>query len=304
MTEAGPSDGDTVSLAELREETQARLASAGLDNARVEAVWLLEEATGFDPAEQALEATRPVTVGQVGRLDAMVARRVGGEPLQYVLGRWAFRRLDLATDARALIPRPETEAVVEVALGELDRAIDAGRRTPLAVDLGTGTGAIALSLVVERARVQVIATDRSADAVALARANLAGVGPGAERVRLAEGSWWGALDPQLEGSFDLVVSNPPYVPDHVALPSVVDDWEPTGALRAGHDGLDDLRVIVAGAASWLRPGGALVVEIGDEQGSAVGALAAEAGLVDVAVHPDLSGRDRALAARRASTPEG
>ena len=300
---AGPSDagpaGPTMSLAELRAATQARLASAGLDNARVEAVWLLEEATGLDPAEQALEAVRPVTVGQVGRLDAMVARRVGGEPLQYVLGRWAFRKLDLATDARALIPRPETEAVVEVALGELDRAIDAGRRTPLAVDLGTGTGAIALSLVAERSRVQVIATERSSDAMALARANLAGLGAGAERVRLAEGSWWEALDPTLEGSVDLVVSNPPYVPDDAPLPPTVADWEPTAALRAGTDGLDDLRLIIAGAARWLRPGGALVVEIGDDQGVAAAALAQEVGLGDVAVHPDLAGRDRTLAARRA-----
>lgn len=300
----GEGEGATISFAELRSETQERLTSAGVGNPRAEAVWLLEEVTGLDPAELALAAAQPATVRQVGRLNAMVARRLAGEPLQYVLGSWAFRRLDLATDARALIPRPETEMVVEVALGELDRVIDAGRRAPVAVDLGTGTGAIALSLVSERQRVQVVATDRSADALALARANLAGLGAGAERVRLVEGAWWEALDPSIKGSIDLVVSNPPYVPDDAPLPPVVEAWEPVGALRAGPDGLDDLRVIIGEAAHWLRPGGALVVEIGDEQGASVAALAGDAGLFDVAVHRDLSGRDRVLSARRRSTPNG
>lgn len=291
--------GDTVSLGELRSETEHRLVAAGISNATNEASWVLEEVTGLDRLELASAEQQSATMRQVAKLDSMVGRRVAGEPLQYVLGRWSFRHLDLAVDARALIPRPETEAVVEVALAELDRVISGGRRAPLAVDLGTGTGAIALSLVAERPRMQVVATDASDDALALARANLAGIGSPAQRVRMVAGSWWEALNPELEGTIDLVVSNPPYIADGVALEPVVQDWEPMGALRSGADGLDDLRVIIAGATTWLRPGGALVLEIGDTQGEVVCELARTAGLDDVELHDDLTGRIRALSARRA-----
>ncbi|MBP9620065.1 MAG: peptide chain release factor N(5)-glutamine methyltransferase [Candidatus Microthrix parvicella] len=295
----GP-EGDTTSLGELLAETGQRLASAGLGNAANEAAWMLEEVSGLDRAELALAHRDPVTVRQVARLEAMVARRSSGEPLQYVLGRWSFRRLDLATDARALIPRPETEMVVEVALAHLDRIVADGVRAPLVVDLGTGTGAIALSLVAERPGVRVVATDASDDALSVARANLAGVGSPARRVRVAAGSWWDALEPDLAGTIDLVVSNPPYVPDAAPLPRVVEGWEPTEALRAGADGLNDLRVIIGGAPTWLRSGGVLVVEMGDTQGEEVSGLARRAGLVDVALHDDLTGRPRALSASNQS----
>ncbi|MEZ5380350.1 MAG: peptide chain release factor N(5)-glutamine methyltransferase [Microthrixaceae bacterium] len=295
---APPPEGDTVSLEQLLAETRGRLAGMAVENAAAEAAWILAEVTGLPVAELALAQDKPATVRQVARLDSLVARRLAGEPLQYVLGSWGFRGLDLAVDARALIPRPETEAVVEVALGELDRLVDEGRREPLAVDLGTGTGAIGLSLAAERPRVRVIATDVSADALALARANLAGLGQGAQRVRLVHGRWWQALDPSLAGSIDLVVSNPPYVPDGAPLPEQVAAWEPEGALRAGPDGLADLRVIVSGAHRWLAPRGALVVEMGEEQGAALMAMADEAGLVDAAVRPDLAGRPRAMVARQ------
>ncbi|MEZ5373345.1 MAG: peptide chain release factor N(5)-glutamine methyltransferase [Microthrixaceae bacterium] len=293
----GP-DGDTLALGELLADGERRLSSAGVANAANEARWILEEVTGLDGLELASADGRPATVRQVARVDELVGRRAAGEPLQYVLGHWQFRRLDLAVDRRALIPRPETEEVVELALAELDRVVGAGNGPSLAVDLGTGTGAIALSLATERPRTSVVATDLSEDALALARANLAGVGSPARRVSLALGAWWDALGADLAGSIDLVVSNPPYIPDETALDPVVQDWEPEGALRSGPDGLDDLRTIVAGAPRWLRPGGALVVEIGDTQGDAVGALAGSAGLVEVAVHDDLAGRPRALSARR------
>jgi release factor glutamine methyltransferase len=199
-------------------------------------------------------------------------------------------------DRRVLIPRPETECVVEVAL-DLARS----RGVPLVVaDLGTGSGAIALALADELPRhgVTVWATDASPDALDVARANLAGLGRAAANVRLAQGSWFGALPAELRGRLDIVVSNPPYVADDEPVDEAVAEWEPVGAVRGGPDGLDALRAIVAAAPAWLRPGGALVCELGAAQGAAAQALATSAGLTDVRVHPDLAGRDRVLTACR------
>jgi release factor glutamine methyltransferase len=236
----------------------------------------------------------------------IIERRASGEPLQYALGSWGFRRLDLMVDRRVLIPRPETEVVVEIALGELEtlangsdgEAGPARHRVPRAVDLGTGSGAIALSLAVEAPRVEVWATDASADALAVARANLAGVGGrAAPRVSLAEGSWFDALPADLMGTIDLVVSNPPYVAADEDLPSEVADWEPMAALRAGPSGLEHLVDIVGAAPSWLRRPGVLVVELAPHQAEAMTASARHAGFADVRIEPDLVGRDRVLVAR-------
>jgi release factor glutamine methyltransferase len=168
----------------------------------------------------------------------------------------------------------------------------------LAADLGTGSGAIALTLAAERwPDIEVWATDVSADALAVARANLAGLGRRAAVVRLAEGSWFGALPDDLRGRLHLVVSNPPYVAASDPLPAEVADWEPAGALVAGPTGLESIERILADAPGWLVGDGALVLEIGETQGDAVVALARAAGFSDVAVHPDLAGRPRALVAR-------
>jgi release factor glutamine methyltransferase len=148
-------------------------------------------------------------------------------------------------------------------------------------------------------RVEVWATDVSDDALDVARANLAGLGRKASAITLVAGSWWEALPADLRGTFDLVVSNPPYVADDDEIDDSVRHWEPPGALFAGPDGLRDIREIVAGATTWLRPGGWLVVEIGAAQGDAVRALAVGAGLVEVEVGADLAGRPRYLVARRA-----
>jgi len=236
------------------------------------------------------EACSPRTALTEKRYEAMVARRAAGEPLQYVLGSWGFRTLDLLVDRRVLIPRPETEWVVEQALRRLPADVEC-----IALDLGTGSGAIALSIAVERPRARVVATDSSPDALAVARANLAGIGRAGTRVELREGDWWAAVGDE---QFDLVIANPPYVAVDDELPAEVADWEPMGALVPGQTGLEALAVIIAGAASHLRPGGWLVCEIGETQGSAVRALAADAGLVDVDVLPDLNGRDRVLVAGR------
>lgn len=255
----------------------------------------MERASGYEGAEYHLALDRPATVRGVAQLDGMLARRSAGEPLQYVVGRWGFRTLDLFVDRRVLIPRPETEAVVGHALDELDRM---GTGPLVAADLGTGSGAIALSIVAERAGVQVWATDDSAAALAVAGANLAGIGRPATRVRLAEGSWYGALPRELRGRLALVVSNPPYVAEGDELPPVVRDWEPAAALVAGPTGLEAVEAVVRGAPEWLAPGGALVVEIAPHQAAAAVAVATGAGLTDAEVRPDLAGRPRALVARR------
>ena len=294
----------TLPWRQLRVESIARLEAAGIDDPGQEVRWIEERASGRSTAELQAALDEPATVREVAFVDQMVARRAAGEPLQYVLGRWGFRTLDLMVDRRCLIPRPETEVVAGLALDALaarDRRVagtPAAEATPVAVDLGTGSGAIALSLAAERwPHVEVWATDASADALAVARANLAGLGRRAGVVRLVEGDWFEALPDELRGRVDVVVSNPPYVADGDELPPDVADWEPVGALRAGPEGLDDIRRIVAGAPTWLTPGGVLVVEIGETQGDAVLALARAAGFETASVEPDLAGRPRALVAQ-------
>jgi release factor glutamine methyltransferase len=273
-----------LTWAAIRQETAQRLASAGLPSPEADARWLVEEA--------AADVEGPVTTRALAHLDAMVARREAGEPLQYVLGRWAFRFLDLLVDRRVLIPRPETEVVAGVAIAEL-RALK-GR---LAVDLGTGSGAIALALASEVPAATVWAVDRSAPALQVATANVAGLGRAGARVRLVEGDWFAGLPEELRGVVDVVVANPPYVADGDDLPEEVAAWEPTEALRAGPDGLDDLRRIVAEAPVWLRGPGTLVLEVAPAQAATVAALATAAGFDHAEVAPDLTGRDRVVIAR-------
>jgi len=285
----GAADTDTTSWAELHAQTVERLRAAGIGNADQEARWIVERAAG-DPYR--VVAEHAVTVRSHHHWRLMVERGEAGEPLQYVLERWPFRRLELFVDRRVLIPRPETEVVVETVLAEHARV-----GGPV-VDLGTGSGAIALSVVVERPGTEVWGVERSPAALAVARANCTGLGRKAATVRLVEGSWFAALPEELRGEVGVVASNPPYVPDGAALPDDVEQWEPREALRAGDDGLADIRVIVAEAVEWLAPGGALVVEHGDDQGAEVRALAASAGFTEIRTGTDLTGRERYLVARR------
>lgn len=280
------------SWADLYDDVRRRLGSA------TEARWIIEEASGERfgadvgmPPEKVLR-----------RLADMVDRRLAGEPLQYVLGRWGFRDLDLMVDPRVLIPRPETEQIVEATLVELDR-LRPERPGPLTVvDLGTGSGAVALSLAAERTGVEVWATDCSADSLAVARANLSGLaGRAATRVRLAEGDWWDALPAGLRGEVDLVVSNPPYVSsaEMAHLDPVVGDWEPRAALEAGPDGTEALQYLILSAPGWLRPGGTLVLEMAPHHGGRLTDTALRAGFPEVFLVEDLAGRDRGLVARGA-----
>jgi len=259
--------------------------------------WLVEEAAGSAWPAALDEA---VTARGAAWFDERLGRRAAGEPLQYVLGHWSFRTLDVLVDRRVLIPRPETEITVEVALSELDRIRAASRPVSTVVDLGTGSGVIALSLASERPGVRVWATDASTDALDVARANVAGMaGSAATRIRIVEGRWWAALPDGFAGTIDLVVSNPPYVSsaEMTRLDSVVADWEPVRALCAGPTGLEDIAEIVGGALRWVRPGGAVVVEIAPHHADRVVDLARGAGLVGAEVRPDLTGRPRVLVAR-------
>jgi release factor glutamine methyltransferase len=262
----------------------------------IEARRIVERASGRDGPDWLLTLDEAVPKRALSSFDDMVERRAAGEPLQYVLRRWGFRTLDLLVDQRVLIPRPETEVVVEVAIREL-RRVDA--RRPLVADLGTGSGAIALSIAAEVPTARVWATDVSEDALAVARANLAGIGsPAAVRVRMASGRWFDALPGALRGQFDVVVTNPPYVASDEALPPEVADWEPPSALVAGPRGTEAIAEIVAGAGTWLAPRGAVVVEIAPHQAEGATELARHAGFGEVEIRPDLTGRARVLVARR------
>ncbi len=283
----------TVSWGELLAETETRLTQGAIDDASVSARRIVEEASGFEDAELNSGLHEPATVRGVAKLDAMVARRLTGEPLQYVLGRWAFRTLDLMVDKRVLIPRPETEEVAGWALDELS---DVRSGPAIAVDLGTGSGAIGLSILAEAPDVDVWLTDVSTDALAVARANLVGLSLSAARGRVAHGSWFDALPDELAGTIDLVVSNPPYVPDSAELDATVADWEPPSALFAGPDGRDDLDALAAQVTRWLKPGGAFVVELSPEQAEGFAAHL-EPAFDNVRIRHDLSGRARAVVAR-------
>lgn len=263
---------------------------------RPQARWLCETACGLEGDEFFAELDQPATERMVAQLDAMVARYRAGEPLAYVMGHWSFRTIDLMVDRRVLIPRPETEMVAGRAI-ELARTFTSTR---LVVDLGTGSGAIGLSLAAELplTGTEIWMTDQSQDAINVARANAVGLGRAAANVRVVQGSWFEALPDEMRGSIDVAVSNPPYIAqgDNEVADSVL-EWEPHSALFAGDDGLDDVRVISREARQWLRPGGWLILEIGYRQGDGVQQLLEADGFVDVAIRNDLTGRPRIAEAR-------
>ncbi len=295
---------------DARLDATRALEAAGLENAEREAHWMVELVSGYEGPELLLADDEAATAGARAQLELMVQRRSAGEPLQHVLGRWSFLGLDLLVDRRVLVPRPETEVVAELAIEEAERL--GGRRgtgdpwaasvtTYPVVDLGTGSGAIALALATELPDAAVWATDVSEDALAVARANLAGVGSAATRVRLVQGSWFAALPPELRGAVRLVVSNPPYLAEAelATIDAVVADWEPRHALVSGPTGFEALDAIISEAPDWLAPASsALVCELAPHQASAALERAREAGFTDVEIRRDLAGRERALVARR------
>ncbi len=288
----------TIQWATLLSETKQLLESSGVsENPRQEAKWILEEVTGTSGAEFVDAMDGCATVRGVAQLDAMVARRTSGEPIQYVLGHWAFRNLDLLVDQRVLIPRPETEVVAGLAIDEIDRL---EKPQASVVDLGTGSGAIGLAIATERPGTHVVLTDRSEAALAVARANLAGLGRSGRSVTIQCGEWFAALPESQRGTVDLIVSNPPYIAHHEALDPSVVDWEPEMALRSNDDGFDDLRLIVRESMDWLTTNGVLVLEMAPGQTASVAELAEQVGF-DAEVYRDVAGLERAVVARRTET---
>lgn len=291
MPDATDRNDGTVTWRTLLADTAAVLGG------RHQARWMCEVASGLDGRDFTDALDEPAMQRMVAHLDAMLARWRDGEPLQYVLGSWQFRRIELMVDPRVLIPRPETEWVCETALA-IAQTLAAPRTI---VDLGTGSGAIGLSLAAELpiGTTTVWLVDVSPDALDVARANLAGVGRVASAVQVVEGSWFDCLPKSLRGNLDLVVANPPYIAecDQQVEPSVR-RWEPHIALFSGPDGLDDIRAITVAAPHWLRAGGWLVMEIGHEQGGAVVQLLRANGFVQIEIRPDLAGRDRIAVAQR------
>jgi len=276
-----------VTLGDALARATSRLAAAGVDSARLESELLLARAC--DDCARALlyaELDRELTDEQLDAFEANVARRVKREPLAYILGEWGFRRLTLKTDRRALIPRPETEVVVERALQHL-RGID----RPRVLDVGTGTGAIALAIADEVRDAHVTAIDVSPDALALARENLE-LAEINGRVRLVEHDITFGLG---NADFDLVVSNPPYVePDELkTLQPEVRDWEPHVALVAA----GATAKLAEASREALRPGGWLVLETAAGAGERVERVLTELGFEDVTITPDLAGRDRVAEGR-------
>ena len=292
-----PGEAATVPWKDLLAEARRRLAvSVAVETPEVDARRIVEAATGAAPAEFDRVLSEPATTLAAARFHSMLERRSAGEPLQYVVGSWGFRTLDLMVDSRVLIPRPETEVVAGWAVAEaVVLAADQGSGREVAVvDLGTGSGAIGLSVAVECPQSRVFATDVSADALAVARANLAGLGRAAARVSLHQGDWFEALPGALRGSVDVVVSNPPYIGTSEELPPVVADWEPPVALWSGPAGHEAVEKVIGGASQWLRPRGALVLEVASHRAQETADMAAATGFTDVRVERDLAGLERVV----------
>lgn len=262
-----------------------RLLEAGVANGAQEARWLLEAVLGVDGGGLACRLGDEAPSAALSRLEELTGRRARGEPLQYVLGTVEFHEIELEVGPGVLIPRPETEELVEVALGLVE-----GVASPRVCDVCTGSGAIALALAQAMPSACVWATDVSEEALSWARRNA--VRLGLSRVRLLLGDLFAPLGE--EGGFDLVTANPPYVSpeEYAELEPVVRDHEPRLALEASEGGLALLRRVVLEARERLRPGGWLITEMGDTQGDALRRMLAEAGYTDVAVRRDLAGHER------------
>ncbi|WP_275586257.1 peptide chain release factor N(5)-glutamine methyltransferase [Geodermatophilus normandii] len=271
-----------------------RLGGAGVESPRVDAELLLAHALGVP--RTALLTRDDVDDAAAARFAALLDQRAGRVPLQHLTGRAPFRHLELTVGPGVFVPRPETEQLVEWALAQL-----AGVDEPVVVDLGAGSGAIALSLAHEHPGARVTAVERDPQAIEWTRHNAALRAAAGDRpVTVLAGDMTDpALLRDLDGTVDLVVSNPPYVPDGARVPREVADHDPPLALWGGPDGLDVVRGLLVTAARLLRPGGALGIEHADQQGSALPALVRATGeFTDVADHPDLAGRPRFTTARR------
>lgn len=270
------------SLGENWRNAQAVLAGAGIDSARLDARLLLEHVAGCRYTDLLMSPEKNLASAAQQVFDALLARRAKGEPLAYLLGEAEFRGRIFQVSPAVLIPRPETEVLIELALEKLQ-----GLSAPKVIDLGTGSGIVAVSLALECPRSSLVAVDLSQEAIAIARNNAGRLGA---KVDFREGDWF---SPVAGERFDVVVSNPPYVADgdpHLALNGL--PFEPQMALTDGADGLACIRRIVADASVHLNPGGWLLFEHGYDQGEASRNLLTAAGFKAAVTFQDLAGIDR------------
>ena len=280
-----------ASLGSLIGESADQLQRAGIPEPRRQALLIWTGVSGARPGEALLQAHSGVAITRAAEFRRAIERRVLGEPLCHITGWAGFRHLSLRSDRRALIPRPETEGLVDLLLQRV--------RSGAVVDVGTGSGCIALSLALEGAFQRVVAVDCSSEAITLARANaeLAGI-PGA--VELVRADLCTALRPE---AFDALISNPPYLTlgEYATLDQSVRDWEPALALKSGPDGLEATTRLLAEGRAVLRPGGWLALEVDCTRAGAAARLAGGHGWDQVSIHMDLFGRERYLLARRSET---
>lgn len=283
-----PSELPTTLQDWLRRAVQ-QLGEAGSDSPRLDAQILLGHALGRPRSYLYAHGDAPLQSTQRAQADALLEQRLAGHPIAHLLGRREFWSQELEVGPDTLIPRPETEITLELALEKIPPGADWSL-----LDLGTGSGALALMLARERPGCRVTATDISAAALAVARRNRERLG--VSNLELLEGDWFAPLAGR---RFRLIVSNPPYVAEadpHLQAGDV--RFEPRGALAAGPAGLDDLQRLIAAAPAHLEPGGWLVLEHGFDQADAVASLLKEKGFIDINYRPDLAGQPRASAGRR------
>ncbi len=281
MAQSREVKGAAVTVGKALVAAADRLAIAACETPRVDAELLVAHVLGCSRSDVRIQMGRELEPAERARLEGYVLRRERREPLAYVLGEWSFRRITLGVDSRVLVPRPETEVVVERCLARI-----AGIPEPLVLDVGTGSGAIALAIADEHRGARVTGIDASEDALTIARGNAARTGLTAEFV-------FGDLFAPLPGGpWDLVVSNPPYVrPSEIDdLPSEVRDWEPRAALVG--EGASE--AVATGAVNVLLPGRALVLETADGDAGRIASLLGELGYSEVSTTKDLTGRDRVV----------
>lgn len=284
-----------ATIGELRRQAWDLLRDAGIANAVRETDWLLASALGVPSHVLILEGERPVSVLQAEQAWSFFRRRAAREPLQYILGTQEFRGLDIAVTPDVLIPRPETELLVEEAL----RAV-VGIAEPAIADVGTGSGCIAVAVARERRDATVYALDLSGGALAVARSNATRHGM-RERIRFIQADWLEAFGGESAGAFDAIVSNPPYIPERELeeLQPEVARYEPRMALAAGPDGLAFYRRLLREAPPLLKPGGHLIMELGCGQAAVVTPMMRQSGAFDsIECRKDAAGIERVLIAGR------
>lgn len=287
-----PNAAETKTVGEVLRAARQRLAAICEDPSQ-EVRILAEWALGMSRLDMVTREREPVDLARLAGFEAAIARRIHGEPVYRIIGARPFRSLHLSLSKDTLDPRPDTETLVDLVLSLI--AESGGHERKLSIlDLGTGTGAIGLALLGELPHATAVLTDISADALATAEAN-AKANRLHARTRFQCSNWFAAVS----GRFDVIVSNPPYIPSHVipTLDMEVRDHDPVAALDGGADGLDPYRAISAGAAHHLEPFGIIAVEIGHDQAAPVVAIFGAAGFRFVQLRKDLGGRDRALAFR-------